>query len=229
MNHQEAIELHAAVKYVLGELSPDQRDAYEDHYIDCPECAKEVHATAAFADTTREVVRQEQQAEAIKTKTADRVRGGWFVWLKPMVAVPAFAVLLLVVAYQNTVTIPHAKQEATEGAAQLFTTSFSLQMANVRGGEEVKVRVHPTESFSLKFDFTPSQSFASYVCELQDDSGRSLLRESLPGTSTNKEAELAVRGGIVKPGKYNLVFTGAQGQGGGAEVLRLSFSVEFLP
>jgi hypothetical protein len=227
MNHKEAIDLQAAAKYVLGELSPAKRDEYEDHYIDCPECAKDVHAAAAFADTTREVFWQEERAGAEKTR--DRARGGWFAWLKPVVAVPAFAVLLLVVAYQNTVTIPRAKQEATEGAAQLFTTSFSLQMANVRGGEEVKVRVHPNESFSLKFDFTPSQSFASYVCELQDASGRSLLRESLPGTSANKEAELAVRGGVVKPGKYNLVFTGAQGEGSGAEVLRLSFSVEFLP
>ena len=229
MNHNEAIELQAAVKYVLGELSAAQRDEYEDHYIDCPECAKDVHAAAAFADTTREVFRQEQQAEAAKAK--DRVRGGWFAWLKPIVAVPAFAVLLIVVAYQNTVTIPRAKQEATEGAAQLFTTSFSLQMANVRGGEEVKVQVHPKEAFALNFDFTPSRSFDSYLCQLQDESGRSLLQKSIPGASANKEAHLVVPGGLVRPGKYSLVFTDARGsqeQGIGEEVLRLRFTVEFL-
>jgi hypothetical protein len=229
MNHKEAVDLQAAAKYVLGELSPAERDDYEDHYIDCPECAKDVNAAAAFADTTREVFRQEERAGAEKTR--DRARGGWFAWLKPVVAVPAFAVLLLVVAYQNTVTIPRAKQQATEGAAQLFTTSFSLQMANVRGGEEAKAQVRPNEAFALDFDFTPTRSFASYVCQLQDESGRSVLQMSLPGTRANKEVHLAVPGGLVHPGKYSLVFMGvpgANGQGTGEEVLRLRFTVEFL-
>jgi hypothetical protein len=230
MNHKEATELQAAVKYVLGELSPVQRDEYEDHYIDCPECAKDVHSAAAFADTTREVFRQEERAEA--AKTTERVRGGWFAWLKPIVAVPAFAVLLLVVTYQNTVTIPRAKEAAAQGATQLFTSSFSLQMANVRGGEEVKVQVHPKESFALDFDFTPTASFESYICQLQDENGHSLLQVSIPGSTKNKEAHLVVPEGIVHAGKYNLVFTGApgaKGQPGKYEVLRLGFSIEFLP
>ena len=230
MNHKEAIELQAAVKYVLGELSPVQRDQYEDHYIDCPECAKDVHAAAAFADNTREVFRQEGQREP--ARSADRVRGGWFAWLRPVVAVPAFAVLLLVVAYQNTVTIPRAKDAAARGGAQLFTSSFSLQMANVRGGEEVKVQVGPNESFGLDFDFTPRQSFDNYLCQLQDESGRTLFQVNIPGTSANKEAHLVVPGGLVHRGKYQLVFTeatGSKGQTAGSEVLRLGFSIEIHP
>jgi hypothetical protein len=229
MNHNEAIELQAAAKYVLGELSPVQREEYEDHYIDCPECAKDVHAAAAFADATREVFRQEKRAEA--AKSADRVRGWRFAWLKPAVAVPAFAVLLLVVAYQNTVTIPRAKEAAMRTAGQLITSSFFLQMANTRGGEEVKVAVHPNESFALKFDFTPKKSYDSYVCRLEDEKGRSVLEESVPGTSTNQEAQFVVPAGRVKPGKYSLVFTGVAGsqeQGNGEEVLRLRFTVELL-
>jgi hypothetical protein len=240
MNHNEAIELQAAVKYVLGELSPVQRDEYEDHYIDCPECAKDVHAAAAFADTTRDVFREEAQAEAA-AKKADRVGGWWFAWLKPIVAVPAFAVLLLVVAYQNAVTIPRAEKVATRGSAQLFTTSYSLQTANVRGergerGEEhlgeVKVPVRPNEAFALDFDFTPARAFDNYLCQLQDESGHSLLQVSIPGSSKNKEAHLAIPGGLVHPGKYNLVFTGARstkGQSAKDEVLRLGFSIEFRP
>jgi hypothetical protein len=236
MNHNEAIKLQAAVKYVLGELSQVQRDEYEDHYIDCPECAKDVHAAAAFADNTREVFRQEKQSEP--TKKADRVRGWWFAWLKPIVAVPAFAALLLVVVYQNAVTIPRAKEQATHGAAQLFTSTFSLQMGNVRGerGEEhlgeVKVPVQPNEAFALDFDFTPARAFNNYLCQLQDESGRSLLQVSIPGSSKNKEAHLAIPGGLVHPGKYSLVFTGvpsAREQGNREEVQRFGFTVEFLP
>src|ERR1700741_4011332 len=53
MDHKQAVELQLAVKYVLGELPPVQRDEYEDHYIDCPLCAKEVYEAAAFTDPGR--------------------------------------------------------------------------------------------------------------------------------------------------------------------------------
>lgn len=225
MDHNQAVDLQLAVKYVLGELPPVQRDEFEDHYIDCPECAKDVHAAAAFADTAREVFREEGRSEA---PAPARERAGWFALFKPAFAMPAFAALLLFVVYQNAVTIPRA---AAHGAGQVFTSFFSLQTANTRGGEEIKIRVHPNESFGLRFDFTPSKAFNSYLCELQDGSGRTLVRETLPGTSANQETVFAVREGVVKPGRYNLVFKGASdsiSQGAREEVLRLSFSVEFL-
>jgi len=229
MDHSEAVRLQAAVKYVLGELPQAQRDEYEEHYFDCAECALDLKAAAAFVDTTREVMRAERQNSTERNATP--VRGGWFSWFRPVVAVPAFAVLLLVIGYQNTVTIPQAKREAAGSPAQFFTSSYSLQMANVRGGDEVKVQIHPKESFELKFDFTPSRSFDSYICQLQDQSGRSLLQLSVPGSSANKEMHLVVPAGLVQPGKYALVFTGAPGSKArplADEVLRLTFAIEFL-
>jgi len=58
MDHNGAIRLQAAVKYVLGELSQAQRDEYEEHYFDCAECAVDIKALATFADTAREVMPQ---------------------------------------------------------------------------------------------------------------------------------------------------------------------------
>ena len=229
MDHSEAVRLQAAVKYVLGELPPAQHDEYEEHYFDCAECALDLKAAATFVDTTREVMRAERQNST--ERNAMPARSGWFSWFRPVVAVPALAVLLLVIGYQNTVTIPQAKREAVGSPAQFFTSSYSLQMANVRGGGELKVQIHPKESFELKFDFTPARSFDSYICQFQDQSGRSLLQLSVPGSSANKEVHLVVPAGLVRPGKYALVFTadpGAKGQPTKDEVLRLSFSIEFL-
>jgi hypothetical protein len=229
MDHEEAVRLQAAVKYVLGELPQDERNSFEEHYFDCGECALDVRAAAAFAENARNVLCHEAQETALQT--AAPARGGLFAWVRPIVAVPAFLALLLFLAYQNTVTIPRAKQEAGRSAAQLFTSVISLQMANTRGGEEVKVRVHPNESFALKFDFTPLRTFDSYICQLQDESGRSVLQVAVPGSNTNQEAQFVVPAGTVKPGKYNLVFMGgpgSRGQGSGMEVLRLGFAVEFI-
>src|SRR5271169_1154985 len=110
MDHNEAIRLQAAVKYVLGELSPAQREGYEEHYFDCGECAVDIKALATFADTTREVLRRERESQLAKELAP--ARGGWLRWLQPVVVVPAMAALLLIIAYQNTVTLPELKNSA---------------------------------------------------------------------------------------------------------------------
>lgn len=227
MDHNEAVRLQAAEKYVLGELTQPLRDEYEEHFFDCAECALDVKAAAAFVDAGREVLRTYRLEDA---EAKSESRRGWLAWFRPIVAVPAFAALLIAFAYQNTVTIPRAKQEAAQGAGQMITSVFSLQMANTRGGEEVKVQIHPNESFALRFDFTPRKTFDSYVCQLQDEAGRRVVEAGVPGTSANQEAQLVVPAGRVNPGRYSLVFTGvssSSGQGTGEEVLRLPFAVEF--
>ena len=229
MDHNEALRLWAAEKYVLGELSPAQREEYEEHYFDCGECAVDVKSIATFADTCRQMLRQDAEME--RQGVAVPERRGWFAWLRPAFAVPAFAALLVFVIYQNTVTIPKARELASHGTAQVFTTPFSLQMANVRGGEEVKIQIHAQDNLPLRFDFTPRQSFGEYVGQLQDEAGRSVFQVKLPGSYANKEVNLVVPAGSLKTGKYALVFSGAQtaqGQPNQQEVLRLTFSIEIL-
>src|SRR5260370_30372598 len=121
MDHNEAIQLQAAVKYVLGELSLVQRDEYEEHYFDCAECAIDIKALATFADTTREVLRQEKASQLAKNLVP--ARGGWLRWLQPIVAVPPVAPLLLIISHPTAVPIPHLPQDASSRAAPLFFTS----------------------------------------------------------------------------------------------------------
>jgi hypothetical protein len=237
MDHNEAIQLRAAVKYVLGELSPVQREEYEEHYFDCVECAIDLKAAAAFVDTTREVLRQEKANSFAKALVP--ALGGWLRWLQPVTAIPAFAALLVIIAYQNTVTIPHAKERAGIVAGEVFTSSFSLKKADTLGGEEVhvgdegKVQVRPDEGFALKFDFTPRRRFDSYIGEIQDESGRSVVQVRIPGISANREVHLAVAAGLLQPGKYYLVLAGDPEAKGRMtkenEVSRLPFTVEFRP
>jgi hypothetical protein len=236
MDHNEAVRLQAAEKYVLGELPLNLREDYEEHYFECAECALDLKAAAAFVDTSREVLRA--QPENSTKKAAAAAGGGWFAWLRPVVAVPVFAALLLFIGYQNIVTIPQAKQGASVGAGQVLTSSFSLKKADTLGeeakaGDEGKVQVHSNEGFALKFDFTPRQRFDSYIGQIQDESGRSVLQVRIPGSSANREVQIAVPGGLIQPGNYVLVLAGDPGAKGQVakenEVSRLSFTVEFRP
>ncbi len=213
MDHNEALQLQAAVKYVLGELTQVQREGYEEHYFDCGECTIDLKALATFADTTREVLRQEKEIQLAKDLVP--ARGGWLRWLQPVTAVPAFAALLLIVAYQNAVTIPQLKNAPSRAIAEIYGQTFLLQPSDTRRGNEAAVNeaaldVRPNEGFLLQLDFIPSSTFPSYLCQLQDASGRVLQQFTVPAERAKQELHLPVPAGLlVRPGRYSLVFLGA--------------------
>jgi len=235
MDHTEALRQQVAEKYILGELSAPLRDEYEEHYFDCSACALDVKTLSTFVDVSRAMLRGEaqvQEREAVARRVEERTSGGWFAWLRPAWMVPVLAAMVLVIGYQNTVTIPHARSNAggVLSAGQELP-SYSLQLANVRGEEGAKVPARAGESFMLDFDFTPSKTFDSYTYQLQDEAGKVVFQRELAGEKTNKELHIVVPGGTVHSGAYNLVFFGGAGQqfhaSGESEVARLRFKIEF--
>jgi len=237
MDHNEAVRLQAAEKYVLGKLPKEQHAAYEEHYFDCPACAEEIKATVAFMESARQVIREEalEPVGAKRPTPTTQTSGGWFAWLRPAFAVPALAALLLFIGYQNGVTIPRLKDSASSQMGQTISSSFQLR-GSARGGSETgdatnKVRVRPGESFALDFDFTPTGTFSEYSWQLRDHAARVVNSGHINGDKKYQTVSLNVAGGVKSAGKYNLVFFGADGTGQTAneiEAQRLTFTVEFL-
>jgi hypothetical protein len=242
MDHNEAVRLHAAEKYLLGELPKEQHADYEEHYFECSACAEEIKATAAFMESARQVVRERQDVAAVvgarTVVPAAPAAGGWLGWLRPAFAVPVFAVLLLFIGYQNGVTIPHLKDSASSQTGRIISSNASFQLlGSVRGGSDNgeasnKVQVKSGESFLLKFDFTPTGTFGAYVWQLRDHAGRAVQQGLIGGDKKYQTVLLPVIGGVQSAGKYNLVFFGdADGSGQSAnrsEAQRITFTVEFL-
>jgi len=42
MDHETAVKTGATERYLLGELTGEDRDRFEEHYFMCPECAEDV-------------------------------------------------------------------------------------------------------------------------------------------------------------------------------------------
>jgi len=221
MDHLEAVRLQAAEKYVLGELSSEFREQFEEHYFDCSECTQELKALTTFVTASRMVFDETTAFSAAPARAPRPQRLGWFHWLRPVIAVPAIVTLAAVVIFQNAVTIPSArKQAAVQSVAEVFESSYHLQGAT-RGGNMPTVTLHPNENFALDFDFTPAQVFSSYTGTLMDTSGHSVTSFSLTGEQTNKELHVVIRGGIVHAGNYELVVVGGQN----SEVFHVPFVV----
>jgi hypothetical protein len=102
MTHADAASTQAVERYLLGELSSEERDQFEAHAFDCIICADDLKAAALFLDTGRAVLREEpppQMPSSVPTLTsvgttaaataeADlrgrrgrRGRRGWRAWL----------------------------------------------------------------------------------------------------------------------------------------------------
>src|SRR4029077_7052620 len=98
MNHNEAIKEMAAERYLLNELSPELRDAFEEHAFDCPECALDLRAGATFIGAAKvELPKIAETSVATPKKEIIRPAKRWLdwnAWLRPAFAVPVFAAFL---------------------------------------------------------------------------------------------------------------------------------------
>ena len=226
MDHLEAKRLHAAEKYVLGELSADQSDAYEEHYFDCAECAEDVKATLTFVTAGREVFREEPAPVAPK-ELAPLSR--WTSWFRPMIAIPAMAVLLLAIGYYSRTSKPQIGVITAPGQTIFSSPSFGLRGGDRLENEKTVVQVHGNDSVQLHFDFVPSQvqNFSSYTGELQDSASRVPLQFDIPTDRVNKEVNLIVPSGLLRPGDYTLTVFGRDASSAAKiPVAKFSFAVQ---
>jgi hypothetical protein len=220
MEHTDAVKLQAVEKYILGELSPTLRDEFEAHFFDCPECSLSLRTAIAFAAGSKQFF-----AEPSHSSTPNvALERGWFAWLKPVIAVPAFAALLFVIGYQNLVSIPQLKQ--TSGVTTVDPW-FSLATASVHGSAGTRVDVHPKQGFSLFFDITaaPHQPGSTFLLQVQDSAGKTVLTRTVSAKQAQKSVVLYVPGGLPE-GDYKLVVLD-QSSGSTAQVSELPFAVAF--
>ena len=231
MNHQEAVRLQAAEKYVLGELPPGLREQYEEHYFDCAECAEDVRATIAFVSAARELVREEP-APAPVVPDVRQARSRWRSWFRPAIAVPALAAVVLTVGYYALSTRPPMGEITAPGQALDSSPSFGLRGGDRLESERTVLHLHGNSAFQLHFDFVPveSRDISSYTGEVSDNSSRVLLRFDIPPDRVNKEVNLVVPAGRLRSGDYTLaVFGRAASSSAKMPVAKFAFAVENTP
>ena len=69
MEHQLAVELRFAERYLLGELSPDEIASFEEHFFDCALCADEVRASAHLEANLKAVLQESFPEQTIPLDT----------------------------------------------------------------------------------------------------------------------------------------------------------------
>lgn len=226
MDHSESIRLMAAEKYLLGELTPELREQFEEHFFDCQECALDVRAGAALVEHTKVVLSQPVAVPATRISRAIPAKAGWLAWLRPAFVAPVLAVLLAVVGYQNLVTYPKLKGEVAEVNQPQILPSASLINANTRGADKTVVTAGKGEPFLLFIDIPTDHRFSSYAAELDGPAGNSEWSLAIPAETTKDTVPIRVPAGHRPAGVYTLVVRGLDSSSGkGVEVGRYPFEL----
>lgn len=218
MDHNEALQSQACEKYLLGELSSVQRDAYEEHYFTCAECAIQLRSAADFLGASREIFAQTPAASSVQQLTRT---GGWSAWLKPVFAVPVYAVLLLFIGYQNFIAIPQYKR----AAAPQILPMHSLIAGNTRGGEGMVFSATPNEPIGLYLDIPTDAAYSTYFLRIEDPSSKSSPLRSVTSEEAQK-TQVVIVNPDSRAGKYTIVISGVAAGSSAQELARLQFVIE---
>jgi len=231
MDHSEAVKQMAAERYLLDELTPEERDAFEAHLFDCPECALDLRAGVAFVDEAKiqlpELTANSPATAPAGTKKTPRKTSDWFLWWRPAIAAAAFASLLTVVGYQNLVTYPALREAANEPRI----LPWAPMHGETRGGHQT-LTADRKHGVALPVDLLgplDSASYSSYSLDLLDPKGKLLWTGAVAapgaGEAAGQTYSLVIPGAILGNGLYTIVVSGIAPQGERTAIDRYLFEI----
>ena len=232
MNHEEAVKEMATERYLLDELSPERRDAFEEHMFECQDCAFDVRAGNVFLEEAKVQLPQILAASAPEPARQVRVQEKQPWWrilsgsfLKPAFAMPVFAALLAVIAVQNLATIPSLRSAATQPRIMPWTSVH----AGTRGTEPTVVQADPKQGAVILIDLPQQPAYATYVFDLLDPQGKRFWTQTVaaPGESNAGAGALSllIPGAKLQTGSYTLTIAGVSSQGARTELGRRALDV----
>ena len=213
MDHDQAVRQKATERYLLNELDPGLRDEFEEHLFDCQDCALDVRAAAMFIEQSKVVLAEPPVPAQVRVPFPVPAKVGWMGWLRPVFAVPVLA-LLLVIGYQNLVTVPKLTQAINK--PQLLPSV----MVNVstRGAEVRQVAVPKGKAFLLYVRIPPQEGFSRYTADLYNPADKLEWSLPIPATPGEDTWLVQVPAANREPGKYTLKIQGITATGQGTQV-----------
>src|SRR5581483_6622119 len=185
IDHEQAIKTMMAERYLLGELTENERDAYEAHLFDCQVCFDQVKAGTEFVSYLKQIGAEERVTPTVVQPPRHRFLD---YFSRPIFA-PVFAMLFLCCGglslYQSRVI-----HQFKESRAMAATT-----LKEVRRGDNGNV-VHAPQSgiFTLHLLFDAQPDYTSYEGQIYQDSNNDALsaNSSLPeGNTTLKSFNIS--------------------------------------
>jgi hypothetical protein len=207
MNHDDAKKSNTAEAYILDDLNPNERDAFEEHFFDCTDCTADVRDAAKVADGVRTGIR------VVPVKHYSR-------WA----AAAAGAAVAIGLAYQYVPQVAgfrHGVSNPPGQAARVTAGEQPIELDASRGADAAHI-IRPDQPVSLYFVIPPPETPPLfYSCNLIDDTGRLIRSQRVMEKEAEDPVRMALAAGVLHPGHYTLEI-----RGGDPEIPAYHFAVE---
>ena len=224
MDHDVVVRQKMTERYLLGELDPEARHEFEEHFFDCPDCALDVRAAARFVEQSKMVLAEKSEpvSTSLPLPAPVRARPGWLAWLRPAFAAPVMVLLLAVIGYQNLVTYRQLHQ-ALNSPRVLPWASVNV---GTWGSAGSVIQAPPGEGFLLFVRIPPDSIYTKYMAELYNPGGKLEWSLTIPASSAQDQWPVQVPGANREAGTYSLRVHGLTATGESKEVGRASFELQ---
>jgi len=191
MEHNAAVESNAVERYLLGDMPGEERDAFEEHFFSCMECAEEVRVGAHLKANWGGAERQARQAAPARS---------WANWLRWPSLIPVAASLVFagVVWFQ-------AGHQTMVGSYAEYRVEETVRDANA----PIAVIPRGKGLVWVKFNVPRNAPPPPYECTVEDAAGKSVGTATVVTTTIDKEGKPEARIELdrehLRPGLYTII------------------------
>ena len=242
MTHEAAVSGQLAERYLLGELDPAEREAYEAHYFDCPACSAEVMAGGRFVEGARAAAASRAPLEAPAAAVPASARPPapapatgpadpwWRRWLAgPRLAYGSALVLLVAIGHQTLVVTPALRGRLAAWEEPAVVASPTLLRPQTRGDAPTIAAAPGSPALEVMFDLPPAAARGPYRAEVRRASaGEALFAFPVPAPAAGEPVRVRLPRAKLGAGAFVLVLL-AGGDETRVEVERYAFAVEKSP
>ena len=213
MDHRLIDEQLIPERYLMNQLSDSEAEAFEQHYLSCPDCLARVEIGERFARGMKRMAAQDIAA------AAELMRAGWLARIARLGTAARFSiasVFLLVFALLPFLYIRNLNQQLTLLQAPQINTPI-LNLSPQRGA--VPVSTGPSHQLrlprepgwvmlALELDVVDRESYAAV---LYDTGERPVWRAQGLRANTSDTLTVSLHSTILKAGDYTLALEGGSG------------------
>lgn len=213
IDHEAATRDLMAERYLLGELTGEELDSYEEHLFSCPACFEQVK-------TGTELVSHLSQIGPEATDAVPGFASRIFTTVMQPAAITALGLFLVTlgVAVHEGSVIARLKGPRPELRYTFVGIAHGSSEANV-------VKATKGANWSLNVEYARRPEFVSYQVEIFPGSEKTMYSVALPEDQLGTMASINMSAEALEPGQYSIVVFGRKSDGTREEVGRSTFSV----
>lgn len=228
MDHNQAVETMAAERYLLNQLTIEDREAFEEHFFTCSQCALDLRAAAAFLQEAKaQLPTLNAPSPVVQQPATYHPRSRPF-WWRPAVILPAFITLLAIIGFQSLATV---KGLRTVTAQPRLVPRVLLQ-ASAGSDRTIPVDAMRGRGVVLLLDLPqPAKTYTSYTISLRypdaDQTWSQTVSAATVESSPSEPLSLLIPALGLEPGPYRVAIYGVTPSGQRSLVDRSTLEVEF--